>query len=183
MGVNVAVFLSMVAVTGSAGWSAQTLLAWGGNLGLLSLHGQFWRLFTATYLHANFQHILGNMVLLAITGHYVGTRIGPLRFILAYTLCGVMASLLSAWGNPQVVSVGASGAIAGILGIMVAFYASGRCPEISGKWMAQTVGINAVYSLAPNVDWLAHLGGFAAGLVCGAGLLTTSVIPPRSYES
>ena len=182
IGANTAVFLLMTVITGSMGWSARQLLAWGGNLGELSLHGQWWRLFTATYLHANLQHILGNMVLLAITGTYVSARIGPVWFFLTYTLCGCLASLLSAWGNPAVVSIGASGAIAGVLGIMVAFYASRRFPEIRGSWVAQTVGINALYSFAPNVDGLAHLGGFAAGLTCGAVLLATPLARPGSPE-
>ena len=179
---NVGVFLAMAASTGSINWSAYELLSWGGNLGQLSLHGQPWRLLTAQYLHANLQHIFGNMALLAIAGTLVQRKVGPAWFLLLYTLCGVAACLLSAWGNPRTVGIGASGAIAGIVGIIVVLYASDRCPEISGGWVAQTVGINALYSLAPNVDWLAHLGGFVAGLAGGAGLIALSIVPPPASE-
>ncbi len=177
---NLVVYAVMAAATGQFSWDARELLAWGGDLGAISLHGQPWRLLTANYLHASPQHIIGNLMLLGITGAYVEPRIGPWRALAAYTLCGLSGSLLSAWARPDVVAVGASGAIAGLLGLVLAFYASGRHPEISGRWVAQTVGINAAYSLAPNVDWLAHLGGFAAGLACGAALLTWP--PPAAPE-
>lgn len=171
LALNVIVYGVMVVITGSFEWSARTLLGWGGNLGLLSLHGQSWRLLTSTYLHASFVHIFGNMVLLSISGTITAARIGQLRFLLAYTICGVAASLLAAEMHPDVVSIGASGAIAGVVGIMVVLYFSERAPEISGRWLAQIVGLNALYSFAPDVDGTAHLGGFAAGIGCGLVLL------------
>lgn len=174
--VNVAVYAAMAATTGQFSWSARQLLDWGGDLGVLSLHGQYWRLLTGTYLHASPMHLIGNMVLLAITGTYVEAKIGPTRSFAAYTACGLAASLLSAYGHPNIVGVGASGAIAGLLGIMVTLYLIGRHNDISGQWIAQTIGINALYSLVPSVDWVAHLGGFVAGLACGAILLATA--PP-----
>ncbi len=167
---NVAVFVVMAAGTGEIDWSAETLVRWGGNWGQQTLHGQPWRLFTAMYLHQSIGHILGNMVLLAISGMIVNARIGSGRFLLLYTLCGLAADLAAALGHPNTVSVGASGAIAGIVGTMVVLYFSKRCPEIPGRWLAQIVVINAAYSFVPSVDGLAHLGGFVAGLA-GGGLL------------
>ena len=174
---NAAVFLAMMASTGVTDWSARTLLAWGGNLGELSLHGEWWRLWTATYLHAGFMHLVGNMLLLAMAGGVVQARIGQFPLLVAYTLCGLAGGLFSAFGSPQVVSVGASGAIAGIVGILVVLQASGRAPEVSGAWVAQIVVINGLYSFAPNVDWLAHLGGFLAGLLAGGVL---AAMPART---
>jgi len=168
---NLGIYAAMAAATGAFTWDARDLLAWGGDLGALSLHGQPWRLLTGTYLHASPQHIFGNLVLLGITGAYVEPRVGSWTSLAVYTLCGLTGSVMSAWGHPEVVGVGASGAIAGLLGLIVAFHLSGRHPEVSGRWIAQTVGINALYSLAPDVDWLAHLGGFLAGLACGGTLL------------
>ncbi len=169
--VNVLIYGAMAAGSGKLSWSGDELLHWGGNLGELSLHGEPWRLATALFLHASPQHIFGNMALLAIAGAWVEPRIGPVRALSAYVACGLLASLLSAWGHPGVVGVGASGAIAGLVGIIVVFYASSRFPGIRGAWIAQTVGINALYSLAPDVDWLAHLGGFVSGLAAGGVLL------------
>ena len=111
------------------------------------------------------------MALLAITGLVVEAKLGSVRALIAYLACGLAGSLLSAVINPQVISVGASGAIAGLLGIMVVLYASGRAPEVRGAWIAQTLGMNALYSFAPDVDWAAHAGGFIAGLVAGGVLV------------
>jgi len=172
--VNLLIYAIMAAGMAEFTFDGEELLRWGGNLGELSLHGEPWRLVTALFIHASPQHIIGNMVLLAITAAWVEPRVGPSRVICAYAACGLAASLLSALGHPHIVGIGASGAIAGLVGIIVAFYASGRFPEIRGAWIAQTVGINAIYSLAPDVDWLAHLGGFASGLAAGGVLLANS---------
>ena len=169
---NLGIYAAMAAATDALSWDAEELLAWGGDLGALSLHGQPWRLLTGTYLHAGPWHIFGNLALLGITGAYVEPRIGSWTSLIVYTLCGLAGSALSAWGHPEVVGIGASGAIAGLLGLVLAFYLSGQHPEVGGRWIAQTVGINALYSLAPDVDWLAHLGGFLAGLACGGALIS-----------
>lgn len=169
---NVAVFLAMSVITGSTSWSAQTLYEWGGDYGAETLHGAWWRLVSSMFLHVGPEHILGNMLLLWIAGRFVESRIGPVSMLVVYMVSGVCASLVSAISHPEVVGVGASGAIAGIMGVLVVLYASGRFPDISGSWVAQTVGINVLYSFVPNVDWAAHAGGFVAGAVCGGLLLT-----------
>ncbi len=174
--VNVAVFLVMAVVTGTVDPSARTMLAWGGDLGRLTLHGEPWRLVSSQYLHLGIQHILGNMFLLAVTGRFL-SRLMPAAVILGvYTACGVVAGLASAIAHPYVVGVGASGAIAGLMGVIVVLWASRRHPDIPGAWVLQTLAINAVYSLVPGVDWAAHLGGLLAGLVCGGALLF--ILPP-----
>lgn len=179
---NVLLYGLVVVGTGEFSPSARQLLAWGGDLGALSLHGEPWRLVTGIFLHASPGHIFGNMALLFFAGMFVEAMLGPTRFLVVYVVCGLAASLLSAWGHPDVVGVGASGAIAGIVGIIVVFYFSGRRTGIRGAWVAQTVGINAALSLAPNVDWLAHLGGFGAGIACGLFLLARvpADVPPPS---
>ena len=163
----------MAVQTGRVEWSARTLFDWGGNLGVVSLHSEPWRLVTGTFLHASPGHILGNMVLLAITGGVLQRRLGPVRFLLAYLACGIAASALSAWYHPAIVGIGASGAIAGLLGILIVLYLAGDVREVSGAWITQTVAINAVYSFVPNVDWTAHLGGLLAGFIAGALYLPT----------
>lgn len=164
---NVAVYLLMTSQTGTFSWGAYELFDWGANMGEASLHGQPWRLFTAMFLHAGFQHIFGNMVLLLITGAIVERKIGSARFIAVYLASGLAGSLLTAFLHPQIVAIGASGAIAGLLGALVTLKLTARAPEVSGAWMWQVIGVNALYSFAPNVDGLAHLGGFIGGLVFG----------------
>ena len=167
---NVAVYVIMVLSTHHSGWDAWELLAWGGNLGKLSLHGEAWRLLTATFLHASFTHILGNMVLLLITGGILERKLGSAMFFGVYVTCGLAGSALSAWANPNVVGVGASGAIAGLLGCILILKLTARAPEVRGAWIGQILVLNGIYSFAPNVDGLAHLGGFVAGLALGAVL-------------
>jgi len=179
IGVNLAVFALMVGVTGTFSWSARTLLYWGGNFGELTLSGQPWRLLTAQYLHANLIHIFGNMLLLFYAGRYVESLVGPARFVLCYSAAGIAAGLLSAWAHPDVVGVGASGAIAGVIGMLIAFHYTGRAPEVSGAWVWQTVALNALLSLAPGVDWVAHIGGLLTGIGC-AVLLFASVPSARA---
>lgn len=168
--VNLVVYGVMALAARDLSFAPRVLLEWGGNLGLVSLHGQPWRLLTATFLHASPMHVLGNMMLLGITGSYVERKTGRLPFAVCYLLCGVAASWASASGHPDVVSIGASGAVAGLLGIVAAFFLTGHGAEINRGWLVQTVALNAVFSLLPHVDWLAHAAGFGAGLACGLAL-------------
>jgi rhomboid protease GluP len=164
---NVLVYLAMSIAFSGFEFTSEQLLRWGGNLGELSLHGQPWRLLSATFLHAGFQHITGNMLLLGITGPYVEAKLGSVAILPCFLLCGLAGSLASAAGHPDVVGVGASGAIAGLLGVMLALWLTGKGLEVRGRWLAQVIGFNALYSLAPEVDWLAHLAGFGAGMLIG----------------
>ena len=66
--------------------------------------------------------------------------------------------------------MGASGAIAGLLGVVAALMVTGHGTEVNRSWLVQTVGLNAVFSLLPHVDWLAHAAGFGAGVACGLAL-------------
>ena len=170
IGINVAVYAAMVMATGDLSFSPRVLLQWGGNLGVLSRGAQPWRLLTAVFLHASPMHVLGNMTLLAIAGSYLERRIGALPFLVCFVLCGLGASWASASGHPDVISIGASGAVAGLLGIVAGFIVTGHGAGINRGWLVQTVALNAVFSLLPHVDWLAHAAGFAAGLACGVAL-------------
>ena len=170
---NIGLYVLMAVQTGQLTFGAYTLLQWGGNLGELSLHGEPWRLVSGMFLHSSLQHIFGNMVLLLITGAFLERKIGSARFLAIYLLSGVSGSVLSAWTHPDIVSIGASGAIAGLLGAMVTLKFSSRAPEVGSAWMWQVIGINALYSFAPGVDGLAHLGGFVAGLALGGYAATT----------
>ena len=168
---DIAVFLVMGVWTGAFDWDAQTLYGWGGNLGSDTLHGQAWRLFTSMNLHANFQHIAGNMIMLAVVGIYVEVRLGSVYAVLIYLVSGLAAAALSAAVHPQIVSVGASGAIAGLVAVMVVLYLCDDRKDIGGAWLLRILVINGLYSFAPGVDGVGHLGGFVAGLGCGMAVL------------
>ena len=162
--VNIGMFVAMAVSTGDVGWSAATLLRWGGNLGIVSLGPEPWRLLTATFLHAGLGHLFGNMILLVQGGRLVEAVVGSGRLLLAYLACGLAASLLSAWSHPQVVSVGASGAVAGLIGMLVVFRLAGFSRDVQFGSLLWLIVLNGFFSLLPGVDGMAHLGGFLAGL-------------------
>jgi membrane associated rhomboid family serine protease len=144
-------------------------------------------IFTAMFLHANLLHIGGNMLFLWIFGNNVEDALGKLRYLLFYFGCGVFAAVAQIAVDPTslVPTLGASGAIAGVLAAYIVMFPGARVltiitalfiwflREISafwviGIWIALQV-IEGIYGLdgesAGGVAYFAHIGGFIAGLV------------------
>jgi rhomboid protease GluP len=155
--------------------TAAFLVTWGGNFGRLTFHGEPWRLVTALFVHGSWQHIAGNMFCLFAWGSVTESALGTVRFALAYFAIGILANAASAFVNPNIVSVGASGAIAGILGLMVVMWLKGDA-RISAQGLLANLAINIVLSLLPSVDWSAHLAGFVAGVAIGPLLLRGALL-------
>ncbi len=143
-------------------------------------------IFTAMFLHGSFMHIAGNMLYLWIFGNNVEDAMGHVRFIVFYGLCGVAAALAQAWPDPgsEAPMIGASGAIGGVLGgyfllhpnarvlalIPFGFFLQPmRIPAwiVLGLWFVlQIFSAGAMTQGAGGgVAYLAHVGGFAAGVV------------------
>ena len=131
--------------------------------------GEYWRLFTAMFVHVGWQHLLLNGFGLFIIGQLVEQSYGPYRFITIYILAGLAGSVSSFILNDIAVGAGASGAIFGILGAVVAFFVVHR--ENLGEFGRQSLmgflivaGIMLVTGFSMSgVDNFAHMGGFAAG--------------------
>lgn len=146
-------------------------------------------LFTSMFMHAGWLHIGGNMLYLWIFGNNIEDRFGWLGFIGFYLVAGIIASIaqVAAGGASSLPQLGASGAIAGVLGAYAVLYPRAsivtiipifffievaRVPAflVIGFWFLLQLG-SGVASLAPEVAqsggvaWFAHIGGFAAGLV------------------
>lgn len=138
-----------------------------GSSGVYLLHGKYYTLVTSMFLHANLLHIGLNMYALYVLGKAVEFSLGRLKYLTMYFVSGVVGNLLSAFLDPIVVGVGASGAIMGLLGYMVAMEY-----KVTGKLSSSTVFL-AIFVIfggfSANVDVLAHLGGFIVGLVWGLG--------------
>ncbi len=133
-------------------------------------------LLTAMFLHGSLFHLLGNMLYLWIFGNNIEDFLGPVRFIFFYLICGLGASLTHILFNPnsRVPMIGASGAIAGILGAYMILYPAARvltlvfiwvipipAAIILGFWfLAQIFNIG----LGGGVAWFAHVGGFLIGI-------------------
>jgi rhomboid protease GluP len=124
-GINVAVFLGMVLSIGGAMLSnppGRALVDWGANYGPLTVSGQWWRLLTCVFLHGSLLHIAFNMWCLWDLGRLAESVYGHWTFAVVYLITGIGSSLASVAWNPGVLSVGASGAIFGIAGALIASF-------------------------------------------------------------
>jgi membrane associated rhomboid family serine protease len=147
-------------------------------------------LFTSMFLHGGWAHIISNMLALYIFGDNVEDRMGHLRYLLFYLLCGLVAGLAHIHFNPlaRVPTVGASGAISGVLGAYLVLFPASRVitlvpflfwpifveiPAVFylGMWFISQL-LNGTLALATagvvqaygGVAWWAHVGGFLAGV-------------------
>ncbi|MFO0908362.1 MAG: rhomboid family intramembrane serine protease [Isosphaeraceae bacterium] len=184
--VCVLVWILMVVRAGTAADpNAPSLFNWGGNSGVSVFLGrEYWRLLTGTFLHAGILHLAFNMWCLGRLGPLIERLYGYVGFALLYIASGIGGSLASAWWHPLVVGVGASGAIFGILGGLLAFllvHRHGIPPSVFHSLRSAVVffvGFNVLNGLAADqIDNAAHLGGLAGGLV--AGILLSRPWPSR----
>jgi membrane associated rhomboid family serine protease len=132
-------------------------------------HGQWYRLFTAPFLHANIEHILFNMITLAIVGSPVEAELGKARFIAVYLLSALGGSVASyLLSNANELGVGASGAIFGLLG---SYFVLARRRRWDISTIAALIIVNLVIGFASStIDWRAHLGGLITGAVVTLGM-------------
>ncbi len=106
------------------------LVHWGANWGPLTLDGQPWRALTSNYVHIGIVHILLNMWCLWDLGRLAERIFGGLTLFLIYTLCGLAGSIASLWMHPMVFGAGASGAIFGLAGALIAaLYGQASLPQ------------------------------------------------------
>lgn len=146
--------------------------------------GDFPTLFTSMFMHAGWLHLGGNMLYLWIFGDNVEDRFGHVPFTLFYLLCGLAATLaqLAFSLGSRVPNLGASGAIAGVLGAYILLFPQGRVRVLQGQRVVQMPaliviglwivlqlfsGIGSVANAAQTggVAYMAHIGGFLAGFV------------------
>ena len=172
---NVLVFVIMV-VLGVHAFepSVESLLQWGGNLRALTLNGELWRLFTSTFLHGGIIHLAFNMYALLQVGFILEANIGKYRYIVSYIACGIMASIASIAVNDNIVSVGASGAIFGLDGLLLSLLITKRLniPQESRKTLLSStlifIGYNLMFGFAKEgIDNAAHIGGLISGFLIG----------------
>lgn len=126
--------------------------------------GGWWRLITAAFLHANILHIAFNMFALWVIGGPVEHYLGRTRYIGLYLVSGLAGSAGALLQAPDVVTVGASGAIFGILGAMLIleWQLTGRLAGNAMTWIV----INLVISFAvPGISWGGHIGGLVGGIL------------------
>ncbi len=153
--------------------NADVLVAYGAKYNNAIVNGQYWRFVTPIFLHANILHISLNMLNLVVLGIFIERIFGHLRFLLIYLVTGVISVIASFYFAPQDVSVGASGAIFGLVGAYSAFVIIHRkafryngIPALT--WLVVIIGLNlGIGLLIPNVDNSAHVGGLVSGCILG----------------
>lgn len=160
-----------------------TLIRLGAMQPYLVADGQYWRLFTAIFLHAGLIHIAFNAYALWLFGRFVEDTYGSSRLILLFFLSGFLASATSyAFGPANAIGVGASGAVFGIFGAFIAYHFRRRdlaASAASLRWAFTMILLNALLAFGVRtIDWRAHVGGLVAGFL--AGYLLEGVGPRRS---
>lgn len=126
--------------------------------------GDWWRLITAAFLHANVLHIGFNMLALWWFGGAVESFLGRGRFLLLYIVSGLAGSAGALIANPSDVTLGASGAIFGILGAMLIIEWQ-QTGTFAGNALTLIV-VNLAFTFAvPNISYGGHLGGLAGGIL------------------
>lgn len=186
VGINIAVFLLMVLSGVSAtAPNSLNLVHWGANFGLAVLvYGQWWRLVTATFVHAGVIHLATNMWCLWNLGLLGEPLLGSVGLLATYVLSGVVGNLLSIAVQPNVVGVGASGAVFGLAGVLILLLGSSLLPVareevkrlrrsvIYFALLNFVIGVGTDIFHAPvQIDNMAHLGGFLCGLALGVPLV------------
>jgi rhomboid protease GluP len=162
------------------------LTARGANYGPAIREGEYWRLVTSMFLHGGIVHLALNAWGLFQLGSLFELLMGSSRLLLVYFVTGIAGSLASAMFTQQP-SVGASGAIFGLLGALIAFLLRRRgslTPQ--GKSILMQLvfwaAINVYFGYStPGIDNSAHLGGCAAGLLFGFTLPERRQLPPPGY--
>jgi rhomboid protease GluP len=185
--INVAVWIAMVA-TGTKPLSPTTmdLLHWGADYAPRTTHGQWWRPFSAMFLHAGIIHLVMNMIVLASIGPFMERLLGNVGFFALYLFAGMTGSLLSLLHAPTVVSVGASGAIFGLYGALVGFLlrSHGTLPKDILQQLLRMAGAFVVYNFlfglgVKGIDQAAHVGGLVGGFV--GGVLLGHPLEPAGF--
>jgi rhomboid protease GluP len=186
----VLVFVAMVA-TGVSPIvpDAPTVFRWGGLRGIALVEDrQWWRLGTAMFLHYGLIHLALNMWCLRSAGPLVERLYGHAGFAALYLASGLGASLASAWWRPFSVGAGASGAIFGVIGGLLAFLVRHRSaiPASVLQSLRSSTLAFVGYNIVPGlfVEWIdnaGHLGGLATGFL--AGLVLSPIWPPSTRRT
>ncbi len=172
------------------GMSDFAVVRMGATDGRLVRAGEWWRVVSGAFLHGGWVHIGMNMWALWVLGKFLEPLFGAPRLLVLYTVSAAVGGTLSVVVHPHDLSVGASGAIFGLLGALAAlsFGPSTLLPPSIRASLRRTLAwvilLNVGISLLPEVDAFAHLGGGVAGLLLvQSGMLVKGLAPQRAARS
>ena len=167
---NVVVFL-VLALQGDTE-SSNFMFSHGAMWPKSVISGEYYRLFTCTFLHFGAAHLLNNMLMLIVLGHEVEIPVGHVRFLICYLLSGLSGSLLSCFHmirtGDYALACGASGAIFGIMGMMLTVIVAhkGRYERYTVKRLLVMIALSLYFGFTSgSVDNAGHVGGLLGGFV------------------
>lgn len=173
--VNVMIMLLMM-ITRLTSWfrnEAYLLLSFGAQYGPLVARGEWYRTVTAIFVHGGILHLLFNSYALFYFGTIVESIYGSEKFFVSYLLSGLVGNVATHLLYYRSVSVGASGAIFGLIGMLFILGFKREAPfyarSITGYALLPMIIFNVVYGFLPgsNINNAAHLGGFFTGIAIG----------------
>ena len=189
LGINIAVFGWMVlhGISPSDPTPGQ-LVHFGATNAELVMHGQWYRLLTATFVHVGLLHIATNMWCLWNLGLLGEPLLGPVGLVAVYVITGIAGNLLSLCFNVILrdyasVGAGASGAVFGIAGILIVLLSNKKLPipafelkrlrrsVIQFAVLNLVIGLGTIFTSIIRIDNFAHVGGFLSGLALGVPLV------------
>ncbi len=172
LGANVLVFMLdwLTEVLGLGYHGIGLLSLWGMKSNEAIIGGQYWRLLTPMFLHVGIVHLAFNSYALYVLGPRVERAFGNARFAAVYILSGISGAIAS-FAFSRDPSVGASGALFGLTGVLLPFLYHNRGVIVNARsWMTglvQTIVVNLLIGLTPGIDNWGHIGGLLAGLILG----------------
>lgn len=166
---NIAIFGLCLRYAAATSIPAEVLLRNGAMYSLAIDRHEYWRLFAYGFLHADFLHITINMICLVLWGGLLEKRGGSFYFLIIYACSLIVGAIISSLthSGPYLV-VGASGAISGVMGALLCLWILAKI-NLSANFFIINLGLNLTLALSSSkIDWGAHFGGFAAGLIACA---------------
>ena len=156
----------------------QELLEIGGNRRLEVMNGEYWRLFSSMFIHGGLLHLFMNLIGLALGSSLLENVLGSVKLICLYIICGILASLASIYWHENIVSVGASGAIFGLYGVILAFTVFKIYPNymrgMTWLLLGFYAGVSLLFGFLGGIDNASHFGGLISGFVLGGILILTN---------
>ena len=187
---NLAMFIFMVAAPGHVG-DSDTLLRWGASVGPLTANGQWWRLITATFVHPGVISLIVDLIAFTQVALLVERMFGQVALAVIYVAAAAFSGAICLWSQPLAITSGASGAVFGIYGLLVALVVRGtwqrspsRVPLRVVRRLGPAAAIFIGYYMADGGPrWSAGLAAFvvafAVGLALTRGLAERKPETPR----
>lgn len=153
------------------------IVAKGATMNYLIEKGEVWRLLTAVFIHAGFLHLIFNMFSLYVFAPTVEKELGKFKFLIMYLSSGILGNIFTyLLKDDTYSSVGASGAVFGVLGSILALaIINWNKNEELKKTIIPVIVVSIVLTfLQPNINETAHIGGFLSGLIIGLVFLKIS---------